>query len=91
MTAVVDDNNKLCGLFTDGDLRRSIDKTVDIHNTRIDEVMTPNCRTISADILAAEALAIMEDGKINGLIVVDKSQQVVGALNMHDLLKAGVI
>ncbi|WP_320109430.1 KpsF/GutQ family sugar-phosphate isomerase [Alkalimarinus alittae] len=91
MTAIVDDNNKLCGLFTDGDLRRSLDKNIDILKTRIDDVMTPNCRTISADILAAEALAIMEDGKINGLIVVDKSQQVVGALNMHDLLKAGVI
>ena len=91
MTAVVDDNNKLCGLFTDGDLRRTIDKTVDIHKTRIDDVMTANCRTISADILAAEALAIMEDGKINGLIVVNSDQYVVGALNMHDLLKAGVI
>ncbi len=91
MTAVVDDNNNLCGLFTDGDLRRTIDKSVDIHKTRIDEVMTANCRTISADILAAEALAIMEDGKINGLIVVNNDQQVVGALNMHDLLKAGVI
>lgn len=91
MTAVVDDSNNLCGLFTDGDLRRTIDKSVDIHKTRIDEVMTANCRTISADILAAEALAIMEDGKINGLIVVNSDQQVVGALNMHDLLKAGVI
>ncbi|MFD2229673.1 KpsF/GutQ family sugar-phosphate isomerase [Alkalimarinus sediminis] len=91
MTAVVDDEQNLCGLFTDGDLRRTIDKSVDIHKTRIDEVMTANCRTISADILAAEALAIMEDGKINGLIVVDKEQHVVGALNMHDLLKAGVI
>lgn len=91
MTSVVDDNNNLCGLFTDGDLRRTIDKSVDIHKTRIDEVMTANCRTISADILAAEALAIMEDGKINGLIVVDDNQHVVGALNMHDLLKAGVI
>lgn len=91
MTAVVDDNHHLCGLFTDGDLRRTIDKSVDIHKTRIDEVMTANCRTISADILAAEALAIMEDGKINGLIVVNNDQHVVGALNMHDLLKAGVI
>ena len=91
MTAVVDDNHHLCGLFTDGDLRRTIDKSVDIHKTRIDEVMTANCRTISADILAAEALAIMEDGKINGLIVVNNDQHVVGALNMHDLLKSGVI
>ena len=91
MTAITDDHGKLCGLFTDGDLRRTIDKAIDIHKTRIDEVMTANCRTISADILAAEALAIMEDSKINGLIVVNESQHVVGALNMHDLLKAGVI
>ena len=91
MTAVTDDEGKLCGLFTDGDLRRSLDKTIDIHNTHIDKVMTSHCRTIKADILAAEALAIMEDNKINGLIVTDKEQNVVGALNMHDLLKAGVI
>jgi len=91
MTAITDDEGKLCGLFTDGDLRRTIDKTIDIHNTRIDEVMTTHCRTINANILAAEALAIMEDNKINGLIVTDDKQNVVGALNMHDLLKAGVI
>jgi len=91
MTAVTDDKGKLCGLFTDGDLRRSLDKTLDIHSTRIDKVMTMHCRTIHADILAAEALAIMEDNKINGLIVTDNAQNIVGALNMHDLLKAGVI
>lgn len=91
MTAVTDDNGKLCGLFTDGDLRRTLDKGVDIHKTRIDEVMTANCRTIHADILAAEALAIMDESKINGLIVTDHEQNVVGALNMHDLLRAGVI
>jgi arabinose-5-phosphate isomerase len=91
MTAITDDEGKLCGLFTDGDLRRTIDKTIDIHNTRIDKVMTTHCRTIHADILAAEALAIMEDNKINGLIITDDEQNVVGALNMHDLLKAGVI
>ncbi len=91
MTAVTDDQGKLCGLFTDGDLRRTLDKGVDIHKTRIDEVMTANCRTIHADILAAEALAIMDESKINGLIVTDREQNVVGALNMHDLLRAGVI
>jgi len=91
MTAITDDQGKLCGLFTDGDLRRTLDKTIDIHNTHIDKVMTAHCRTIRADILAAEALAIMEDNKINGLIVTDDDQNVVGALNMHDLLKAGVM
>lgn len=91
MTAVTDDGGKLCGLFTDGDLRRALDKTIDIHNTCIDKVMNTHCKTIHANILAAEALAIMEDNKINGLIVTDDKQNVVGALNMHDLLKAGVI
>ncbi len=91
MAAITDDEGRLCGLFTDGDLRRTLDKTIDIHSTRIDKVMTTHCRTINADILAAEALAIMEDSKINGLIVTDDKQNVVGALNMHDLLKAGVI
>ncbi len=91
MTAITDDSGKLCGLFTDGDLRRSLNDTIDIHKTRIDSIMTRNCRTIHADILAAEALSIMEDNKINGLIVTDNAQNIVGALNMHDLLKAGVI
>jgi arabinose-5-phosphate isomerase len=91
MTAITDDEGKLCGLFTDGDLRRALDKTIDIHNTCIDKVMNTHCKTIHANILAAEALAIMEDNKINGLIVTDDKQNVVGALNMHDLLQAGVI
>ncbi|PID43945.1 MAG: D-arabinose 5-phosphate isomerase [Gammaproteobacteria bacterium] len=91
MTTIVDNDNKIAGLFTDGDLRRSLDKNIDIRTTVIDELMTLDCTTIPANILAAEALAIMEERKINGLIVTDDENCVVGALNMHDLLQAGVI
>ncbi len=91
MTAILDADARLVGLFTDGDLRRSLDKDVDLRTAVIDELMTRNCTTARSDILAAEALAIMEDKKINGLLVVDEQNQVVGALNMHDLLRAGVL
>ncbi len=91
MTSVVDANNKVLGIFTDGDLRRALDHGVDPRNTIIDEVMTARCKTITPDILAAEALKIMDDRKINALICVDETHQAVGAINMHDLLKAGVV
>ena len=91
MTAIVDDNNTLAGLFTDGDLRRILEQRVDIHNTLISEVMTRSCTTATADMLAAEALNIMENKRINGLIVIDDNQHPIGALNMQDLLKAGVL
>lgn len=91
MTAVVDENNQLVGLFTDGDLRRILENRVDIHTTSIAEVMTKQCTTADANMLAAEALNIMEQRKINGLIVINDNNQPVGALNMQDLLKAGVI
>lgn len=91
MTSIVDDNNTVLGIFTDGDLRRALDHGVDTHKTIIDEVMTVRCKTITPDILAAEALKIMDDLKINALICVDDTHQAVGAINMHDLLKAGVV
>ena len=91
MTAIVDDQGKLLGLYTDGDLRRTLDKNLDIHTTRITQVMTHAPRVIDADKLAAEAVQIMEHHKINGLLVTDASQHLVGALNMHDLLRAGVV
>lgn len=91
MTAIVDAQNQLLGIFTDGDLRRTLDLGIDIHNVRVNEVMTSHCKTIKPDILAAEALRIMEEGKINALIVTDDQNHPVGALNMHDLLRAGVI
>ena len=91
MTTITDDNGVMVGLFTDGDLRRTLDHGLDPHNTTIDDVMTANCTTISADILAAEALKLMDDRKINALICVDQTHKAVGAINMHDLLKAGVV
>jgi len=91
MTTVVDNQGMLKGLFTDGDLRRALDKDLDVRSAGVNEVMTRNCRTVHQDMLAAEALNIMEEHKINGLVVTDSNNRVVGALNMHDLLRAGVV
>lgn len=91
MTAVLDVEGKLAGIFTDGDLRRTLDRSIDVHTTHMRDVMTRHCKTIAADVLAAEALNVMDELKINGLLVTDSDQHVVGALNMHDLLRAGVI
>ncbi len=91
LTAIVDAQQRLLGIFTDGDLRRSLDNGLNIALTTIDTLMTRHCITIDADILAAEALKIMDDHKINGLICVDEEQRPVGAINMHDLLRAGVL
>jgi len=91
MTAVVDAQGRLIGLFTDGDLRRALDSDIDVRSARISEVMTRHPRTIGADQLAAEAARLMEAYKINGLIVVDGQQRAVGALNIHDLLRAKVV
>ena len=90
MTTIVDEQQKLLGLFTDGDLRRILDQDEYDLNQPIERVMIRNPRTCTQDKLAAEALAIMERDKINGLIVVDEHANVIGALNMHDLLRAGV-
>lgn len=90
MTTVVDDTNKLIGIFTDGDLRRALDQNIDIHAALIKDVMTRNCKTISADMLAAQALAIMDEGKISVLAVVDSENRPIGALHIHDLLQAGI-
>ncbi|WP_095144990.1 KpsF/GutQ family sugar-phosphate isomerase [Pseudomonas sp. Irchel s3b6] len=91
MTAVLEDDGKLAGIFTDGDLRRTLDRNIDIHNTTIDAVMTPHGKTARADMLAAQALKIMEDNRINALVVVDKEDRPVGAFNLSDLLRAGVM
>ena len=91
MTAITDSDNKLVGIFTDGDLRRTLDQGLDIKITPIKDIMTSNCRVANSNMLAAEALQIMEQYKINALLVVDEHKQVVGALNMHDLLRAGVV
>ena len=91
MTAVVDPHDVLLGIFTDGDLRRILDQQVDVHTTSIASVMTARCITVTPEMLAAEALKIMEDKKINGLVVVNQQQCPIGAFNMHDLLRAGVL
>ena len=92
MTAVVDENDRLLGLYTDGDLRRTLDDDrLDLRNTRIVEVMTRSPKTIGSDAMAVEAAQLMEAHKISGLLVVDAEGRVVGALNIHDLLRARVV
>ena len=92
MTAVVDADGRLVGLFTDGDLRRTLDNpALDVRSARIADVMTRAPKTIGADQLAVEAARLMETHKISGLIVVDDGQRPVGALNIHDLLRARVV
>ncbi len=91
ITSVLGPDGRLAGVYTDGDLRRSLEKLVDFRTTRISEVMTRNPRTVKAERLAAEAVQIMEDHRISQLIVVDDDNRPVGALNMHDLFRAKVI
>jgi len=91
MTIVVNAQGHLAGIFTDGDLRRTLDQDHDIHATKISKVMTRNCKTISPKLLAAEALQIMQQNKITALVAVDDNQQPIGVLHMHDLLRAGVL
>lgn len=92
MTTIVDDNNILLGLFTDGDLRRLMDHThVDVHNMQVSEHMTADPKRAQANMLAAEGLQLMEEFKVNALPVVDEENRVVGAFNMHDLLRSGVV
>ena len=91
MTAVVDSDGRPVGIFTDGDLRRCLDGGMDIHQATVTEVMTRGGRRIEPDRLAAEALNVMEEMKINALLVVDRDSRLCGALNMHDLLRAGVV
>lgn len=91
MTTVVDDNDAIVGVFTDGDLRRTLDRNLDVHVTPIRDVMTVKGRSICEDQLAAEALKLMDEVKINALPVLNREGQLVGAINMHDLLRAGVI
>jgi arabinose-5-phosphate isomerase len=91
MTVVLETDGRLAGIFTDGDLRRSLDRTIDVHTARIEDVMTSHGKTARPEMLAAEALKIMEDNNINSLIVVDDQDCPVGAFNLGDLLRAGVM
>ena len=91
MTTVTDDNGKLDGIFTDGDLRRCIEAKIDVHSEPLKNIMTKKPRTIKSNALAAEALNLMETHKITSLVVEDECSKVVGIIHMHDLLKAGLI
>ena len=91
MTAVIAPDGRLQGIFTDGDLRRALDSDLDIRKTLMREVMTAGCKTVCPSQLAAEAVHIMEQRKINALLVVDDDELLIGALNVHDFFRAGVI
>jgi arabinose-5-phosphate isomerase len=91
MTAVLDAERRVQGIFTDGDLRRALEKGVDFATVKVDEVMTRAPRTLSAQALAVEAVQLMEAHKINQLLVVDERGALLGALNMHDLFRAKVL
>ncbi|OBX37268.1 arabinose 5-phosphate isomerase KdsD [Halomonas elongata] len=90
-TCVVDPDDRLVGVYTDGDLRRTLDQHADLSGLKVDDVMTAPGKRISPDTLAAEAVRIMEDNRITALAVVDDEGHPVGALHMHDLLASGVI
>ena len=91
MTAIKDARGRVIGIFTDGDLRRSLGKVRDFNAARIADVMTPGPQLIRPDMLAVEALRIMEKHKVNQILVVDEREELVGALNMHDLFRAKVV
>lgn len=92
MTVVIDaKTNALVGIYTDGDLRRTFEQMPNIETANVKGFMTANCITINAQSIASEALKVMHDHKINALIVVDENNAVQGALNMHDLLRVGVV
>ena len=91
MTTIVDSQDKLLGIFTDGDLRRCIQAKIDIHQATIEQVMTRSPRTIRESALAAEALNVMEEWKITSLVVENADAEIIGVLHMHDLIRAGLI
>jgi len=91
MTGICSADGNLLGVFTDGDLRRALDQNVDVHAASMADVMTAGCKTATPEMLAAEAVHMLEQHKISALLVVDADNQVVGALNIHDLFRAGVM
>ena len=91
MTCVAGSDRKLLGVFTDGDLRRVLDRSLDLHATRMQAVMTPNPKNVQPRMLAVEAVHLMETHRITALPVVDAAGVIVGALNIHDLFRAGVM
>lgn len=91
MTAVVDNQHHILGVFTDGDLRRVLSQEINIHTEKLSDFMTRHCKTGRADMLAAEALELMQRYKINALLIENEQKELCGAINMHDLLRAGVV
>jgi len=91
MTAIVDEQDQILGIFTDGDLRRALDAGVDVHTTAMSKIMHTDCKTTTKDILAAEAVRVMEENKITSLLVSDQDYKLIGALNIHDLFRAGIM
>lgn len=91
MTAIIDADDRILGIYTDGDLRRTLDTGADIRSTVIRDVMHTNCKTTSAEVLAAEALRLLEENKITSLLVADDDGMLVGALNIHDLFREGLM
>jgi arabinose-5-phosphate isomerase len=91
LTAVVDEQQRVIGVFSDGDLRRALDRRIDLHQTPMRELMTPGGRRIGAHELAAAAAALMEAHRITALVVTDAEEHLIGALNVHDLMRAGVV
>ena len=91
MTAITDADNRILGIFTDGDLRRTLDAGTDIRKTPIRDVMHTDCTTVSANMLAAEALHLLEENKITQLLVAEDDNTLVGALNIHDLFREGIM
>jgi arabinose-5-phosphate isomerase len=91
MTAIVDSDGRLLGIFTDGDLRRALDEVENVHETNMSEVMHPDCITVRPHTMAAQAVHDLEENKITALLVTDDDNVLVGALNIHDLFRAGVM
>jgi len=91
MTAIISPDRAIEGIFTDGDLRRTLDTGADIHKTKISDVMQSDCKTTAPDTLAAEALRLLEANKITSLLVADEDGKLVGALNIHDLFREGLM
>jgi len=91
MTAVLDAGERLCGIFTDGDLRRTLNQNIDVYAAEISTVMTTDPRTVTPETLAAEVVQLLRTHSINGVFVADPDRQVLGALNTLDLLRAGVV
>jgi arabinose-5-phosphate isomerase len=91
MTAIVDAQQGILGVFTDGDLRRALDSGVDVHATIMSDIMHRKCKTTSSEVLAVEAVHLMEENKITALLVADEDNRLIGALNIHDLFRAGIM